>query len=85
VVIQVSRFSDGRRRISSLAEITGMEGDVITMQEVFRYRQTGMGPKGEVLGHFEATGIRPRFVDELGAYGITLPNELFRPNTRLEP
>jgi pilus assembly protein CpaF len=84
IVIQIGRMSDGRRRIVSLAEITGMEGEVITMQEVFRYRQTGMGTNGEVLGHFEATGIRPRFVEELGAHGITLPNDLFRPDARFE-
>jgi len=84
IVIQIGRMSDGRRRIVSLAEITGMEGEVITMQEVFRYRQTGMGANGEVLGHFEATGIRPRFVDELGAHGITLSNDLFRPDARFE-
>ena len=84
IVIQIGRMSDGRRRIVSLAEITGMEGEVITMQEVFRYRQTGMGANGEVLGHFEATGIRPRFVEELGAHGITLPNDLFRPDARFE-
>ena len=84
IVIQIGRMSDGRRRIVSLAEITGMEGEVITMQEVFRYRQTGMGANGEVLGHFEATGIRPRFVDELGAHGISLPNDLFRPDARFE-
>ena len=84
IVIQIGRLSDGRRRIVSLAEITGMEGEVITMQEVFRYRQTGLGANGEVLGHFEATGIRPRFVDELGAHGITLPNDLFRPDARFD-
>jgi pilus assembly protein CpaF len=84
IVIQIGRMSDGRRRIVSLAEITGMEGEVITMQEVFRYRQTGMGANGEVLGHFEATGIRPRFVDELGAHGISLPNDLFRPDARFD-
>ena len=84
IVIQIGRLSDGRRRIVSLAEITGMEGEVITMQEVFRYRQTGLGAGGEVLGHFEATGIRPRFVDELGAHGITLPNDLFRPDARFD-
>ncbi len=82
IVIQQSRMSDGTRKVTSISEITGMEGEVITMQEVFRYRQTGMGPNGEVLGHFEATGIRPRFVDELGAHGITLPGDLFRPDAR---
>jgi pilus assembly protein CpaF len=84
VVIQIGRLSDGRRRIVSLSEITGMEGDIITMQEVFRYRQTGVSAGGEVAGHFEATGIRPRFVEELGAHGIVLPNELFRPDARIE-
>ncbi|MDQ3079763.1 MAG: CpaF family protein, partial [Pseudomonadota bacterium] len=58
--------------------------DVITMQEVFRFRQTGIGQNGEVHGHFEATGIRPRFVDELAAHGATLPNDLFRPDARFE-
>ena len=84
IVIQIGRLADGRRRIISLSEITGMEGDIITMQEVFRYRQTGMGANGEVLGYFEATGIRPRFVDELGAHGIVLPHDIFRPDARLE-
>lgn len=84
VVIQIGRLSDGRRRIISLAEITGMEGEVITMQEIFRYRQTGLSAAGEVAGHFEATGIRPRFVDDLQAHGIVIPNELFRPDIRIE-
>ena len=61
-----------------------MEGDIITMQEVFRYRQTGLTASGEVLGHFEAAGIRPRFVDELNAHGIVLPNDIFRPDARFE-
>ncbi len=84
VVIQIGRLADGRRRIISLSEITGMEGDIITMQDVFRFRQTGMGANGEVEGYFEATGIRPRFIDELGAQGIALPVDLFRPDARIE-
>jgi pilus assembly protein CpaF len=83
VVIQVSRLSDGRRKLTSLSELTGMEGDVITMQEIFRFRQTGVSPEGQVQGHFEATGIRPRFIDQLTAHGITLSAELFRPDAKI--
>ena len=82
VVIQVSRLSDGRRRLTSLAEITGMEGDVVTMQEIFRFRQTGVGSDGIVQGKFEATGIRPRFLDQVMAHGVTLAPDLFRPIRR---
>ena len=84
VVIQVSRLSDGRRKVTSVSELTGMEGDIVTMQEIFRYRQTGVSADGQVKGRFEATGIRPRFVDQLEAYGISLPSDLFRPETKLD-
>ena len=81
VVIQVARLSDGRRKLISLSEITGMEGDVITMQEIFRFRQTGVSPDGMVQGQFEATGIRPRFLDQVMAHGVTLSPDLFRPDS----
>ena len=84
VVIQVSRLSDGRRRLTSLSEVTGMEGEVVTMQEIFRFRQTGRGPDGQVQGRFEATGIRPRFLDQLVGYGVNLSSELFRPDTKFD-
>ncbi len=84
VVLQLVRLADGRRRLVSVSEITGMEGDVITMQEVFRYRQTGRSADGEVLGRFEATGIRPRFLDDVISHGITLSTDLFRPDARFE-
>jgi pilus assembly protein CpaF len=84
IVIQVSRLSDGRRRLTSLSELTGMEGDVVTMQEIFRFRQTGMTGDGGVLGKFEATGIRPRFLDHAATHGQQLPVELFRPDARFE-
>ncbi|MEO5641461.1 MAG: CpaF family protein [Sphingomicrobium sp.] len=84
IVVQVSRLSDGRRKVTSLSELTGMEGDVITMQEIFRYRQTGVGPEGDVIGRFEACGIRPRFADQVSSHGITLPAELFRPDAKFE-
>jgi pilus assembly protein CpaF len=84
VVIQVSRLSDGRRKLMSLSEITGMEGEVVTMQEIFRFRQTGVDEDGVVKGRFEATGIRPRFLDLVMAHGITLSSELFRPDAKFE-
>lgn len=83
IVVQVARLSDGRRRVSSLSELTGMEGDTITMQEIYRFRVTGRDSDGQVQGHFEATGIRPKFVAEAQACGIDLPSELFRPDTVL--
>ncbi|WP_417818948.1 CpaF family protein [Tritonibacter scottomollicae] len=84
VVIQIGRLADGRRRLLSLSELTGMEGDVITMQEIFRFRMKGRDENGMVLGHFEATGIRPKFMGELADRGLTLPSELFRPENRIE-
>ncbi|MEH6715462.1 CpaF family protein [Parasphingorhabdus flavimaris] len=84
VVIQIGRLADGRRRLLSLSELTGMEGDVITMQEIFRFRMKGRDEDGTVLGHFEATGIRPKFMNELSDRGLTLPSELFRPENRIE-
>jgi pilus assembly protein CpaF len=77
VVIQIARLSDGRRRIVSISEIVGMEGDVITMQEIFQYERLGIGEDGEVLGQYRATGIRPRFTERLRAAGIELPTALF--------
>lgn len=83
VVIQVERMSDGRRRLVSLSEITGMESEIITMQEIFRFRRTGVDEDGNVLGVFEATGIRPKFVEQVQAHGGSLPMELFHPNKQL--
>jgi pilus assembly protein CpaF len=84
VVVQVARLSDGRRKVISVSELTGMEGDVITMQEIFRFRQTGVDSEGVVKGRFEATGIRPRFLDQVMAHGITLSADLFRPDMRID-
>jgi len=77
VVIQVSRLPDGHRKVVSISEIVGMEGDVITMQELFNFERQGIGEDGEVLGRFQATGIRPSFTDRLKAYGVELPGSLF--------
>jgi len=79
-VVQVSRLSDGKRKIVSISEITGMEGDVITMQEIFVFQQTGVGQDGSVVGHFKATGIRPKFLERIKAFGIALSESLFDPN-----
>jgi pilus assembly protein CpaF len=81
VVIQLVRLSDGRRRLSSLQEITGMEGDVVTMQEIFRLEQEGVDPEGNVISKLSATGIRPRFSDKLRTSGIHLNAEIFEPGT----
>ena len=77
VVIQVSRMSDGTRKVMQLSEIVGMEGDIITMQDIFIYEREGIGPDDKVIGHFRATGIRPRFSERLKAYGIDLSSLLF--------
>jgi pilus assembly protein CpaF len=79
VVVQIGRLSDGRRRLLSLSEIVGMEGEVVTMQEIFRFKMMGRDENNNVIGHFEATGIRPKMMDELSAHGINLPPDIFRP------
>lgn len=84
VVIQGLRLIDGRRKITSIQEITGMEGEVITMQEIFAFKQTGVGPEGQVQGYFHATGVRPKFTERLRAFGIVLPDAMFDPAKRYE-
>jgi pilus assembly protein CpaF len=78
VVVQVSRLSDGTRKLVSMAEITGMEGDIVTMQDIFTYRKRGIRESGEVLGDFESTGIRPKFSERLAVTGIHLPASMFQ-------
>lgn len=73
MVIQVARLTDGTRRIVSISEITGMEGETITMQEIFQFERTGVDASGKVIGRFRTTGIRPRFADRLKQYGMQLP------------
>jgi pilus assembly protein CpaF len=77
VILQIARLSDGKRKITSVSEVVGTEGDVITMQEIFVFERTGIGDQGQVLGRFRPTGIRPRFADRLLVAGITLPMDLF--------
>jgi len=77
LVVQVSRLSDGTRKVTSISEITGMEGDIISMQEIYGYRKTGLAENGAVLGDFMATGIRPRLAERLAASGVNLPAAMF--------
>jgi pilus assembly protein CpaF len=77
LVVQISRLSDGTRRVMTIAEITGMESDVVTMQEIFVFQRRGIGEKGEVLGEFQPTGIRPKLAERLEMAGVHLPFEMF--------
>src|SRR5947208_4046942 len=83
VIVQLSRLSDGKRKVTSIAEITGLEGDIIQMQEIFKFVRTGLGPDNSVIGHFQATGVRPRFLHELAAMGIKIPGAYFEPSQAL--
>ena len=83
LVVQLQRLSDGTRRVTSIAEITGMEGEVVQLQEIFRFVRTGLGPNGEALGHFAATGVRPRLLNDLRAVGVELPGAYFDPSKPL--
>lgn len=84
VVVQVSRMQDGKRKLTSIQEITGMEGDIITMQEIFTFTQTGIDENGVIQGNFQATGIRPKFSERLKVFGVPLSDELFDPAVRFE-
>jgi pilus assembly protein CpaF len=79
MIVQLQRLSDGKRKITSIAEITGMEGDILQMQEIFKYTRTGTAADGTVEGEFRATGVRPRFLAELVARGINIPGAYFDP------
>jgi pilus assembly protein CpaF len=82
LVLQVTRFNDGSRRLTHITEITGMEGEIVSMQDVFLFEKQGVSSEGRVLGRFTATGIRPRFEDKLKAAGISLPANFFEPSSR---
>ena len=77
LVIQAARLSDGTRRITSISEITGMEGETITMQEIFHFERKGVEKDGRVVGRFRPTGVRPRFAERLKQYGMQLPRVFF--------
>ena len=77
LVIQQTRMSDGTRKVTSISEITGMEGDVITMQEIFLFEKLGVTQDGKVIGRFRATGVRPKCCERLKACGVHLPPDMF--------
>jgi pilus assembly protein CpaF len=77
IIVQVSRMADGTRKVTGISEITGMEGDVITMQDIFVFERTGIGPDGRVIGRFRATGIRPKCTERIAAAGMTLRMDMF--------
>ncbi|MCR4437794.1 MAG: CpaF family protein [bacterium] len=85
LVVQISRLSDGTRKVLSISEVTGMEGDTITMEDIFVYEKTGVAPDGTVVGSFKATGVRPKCTEKLKACGIELPPSItFEPSILLE-
>ncbi len=84
VVLQLERLSDGRRRLTSLAEVTGMEGEIILMQEIFRFERRGIDADRMVIGEMKPTGIRPKFMEVLNARGIEIDSRVFDPYRRLE-
>ncbi|MDF3883906.1 CpaF family protein [Cupriavidus basilensis] len=84
VVVQVSRLTDGSRKLMSVQEITGMEGDVVNMQEIFTFKRKGVDRDGHIKGHFGATGVRPKFSERLQAFGIHLPETLYDPAVQHE-
>jgi pilus assembly protein CpaF len=83
IIVQLQRLSDGKRKLTSIAEITGLEGDIIQMQEIFKFVRTGTAPDNSVIGHFQATGVRPRFLADLTAMGIKIPGSYFDPSQPL--
>ena len=84
VIIQIARLVDGSRKVISLQEITGMEGNVITTQEIFSFKQTGLDKNGSVKGRFEITRILPRFIEKFKALGVAIPQDIFNSDKVLE-
>jgi pilus assembly protein CpaF len=84
VIVQGARLSDGTRKVICVSEVTGMEGETVTLQDIFIFKKFGISEDGKVIGAFQATGIRPKFADKLETSGIHLPAELFDPNHNME-
>jgi len=85
LIVQASRLQDGSRRMVSITEVTGMEGEVISMQEVFRYQRTGLKPDGTIQGHFTACGVRSHYADRFRQWGYDLPPSIYEPQTGAMP
>lgn len=82
LIVQLARFTDGVRRVTHVTEVTGMEGQIVTLQDLFRFRQTGVTPEGKIEGQIEPTGIRPVFAERFDVAGVTLPPDLFMTSAR---
>ncbi|WP_082145364.1 CpaF family protein [Microvirga massiliensis] len=83
VIVQLSRLPDGQRKLTSVSEVTGMEGDIIQMQEIFKYQREGYDADGRIVGSFRATGVRPKLLTDLKAHGYDIPASYFDPNVVL--
>ncbi|WP_282022130.1 CpaF family protein [Ruegeria faecimaris] len=81
LIVQASRLQDGSRRMTSITEITGMEGDVISMQEIFRFQRVGLTPDNKIIGHFTATGVRSHYSERFRLWGYDLPPSIYEPTT----
>jgi len=79
LIVQASRLQDGSRRMTSITEITGMEGDVISMQEIFRFQRVGLTPENKIIGHFTGTGVRSHFSERFKMWGYDLPSSIYEP------
>jgi pilus assembly protein CpaF len=79
MIIQVARLSDGTRKVTAISEVVGMEGEVITLQDIFIFEKSGIDKNGKVVGRFRGTGIRPKFADRLEMIGLSVPEEIFSP------
>ena len=79
VIVQLNRLSDGKRKVTSVTEITGMEGDIIQMQEIYHFKRSGTAPDGTIIGDFHATGVRPKFAEDLVTRGVVFPSSYFDP------
>ncbi|MDD4872143.1 MAG: ATPase, T2SS/T4P/T4SS family, partial [Kiritimatiellae bacterium] len=79
VIVHESRFSDGTRKITKMTEVVGLEGEQITMQDIFEFKQTGVSSDGKVIGHFHPTGAVPTFIEEIGARGLSIDRTIFDP------
>ena len=77
LIVQASRLQDGSRRMVSITEVTGMEGEVISMQEVFRYQRTGLTPDNKIIGHFTGTGVRSHFSERFRMWGYDVPSSIY--------
>ncbi|MBW2173877.1 MAG: Flp pilus assembly complex ATPase component TadA, partial [Deltaproteobacteria bacterium] len=80
LVIHIARLVDGSRKVTSIQEITGMEGDIITMQEIFSFKQTSVDEDGKARGYYQFHGVRPRFTDRLTVAGVSIPDDIFAPD-----